>query len=116
MTHETAAAPLTITDLAATRLKEVLEREKRDPATTGLRLGVQGGGCSGFQYAMDFDTPTEEDVVVERGGVKLIVDPRSLQHLKGTVLDWQEGLMGSGFAIKNPNVKGSCGCGQSFSV
>lgn len=107
---------LTITPAAAAKLKALMAQEKKDAATTGLRLGVQGGGCSGLQYFMDFDEQKPNDRVFEQDGVKVFIDPRSVLHLSGTVLDYAEGLMGSGFAIKNPNVKSSCGCGHSFTT
>ena len=113
---EAMTAGVGLTAGAAARLKELLAKEHKDPATTGLRLGVQGGGCSGMSYLMDLDVTAEGDFVVERDGVKVFVDPKSLQFLKGTTLDYKEGLMQSGFAITNPNEKGRCGCGESFSV
>jgi iron-sulfur cluster assembly protein len=107
---------IAISELAAQKLKSLMEAEKKDPAAFGLRLGVQGGGCSGLTYFMDFDTPREDDKVFvhEATGVKVLVDARSILYVSGSVLDYSEGLMGSGFAIKNPNVKTSCGCGHSF--
>jgi len=125
--HATAAFPpppagappgaaLTIAPKAATKLQELLAAEKKDPATTGLRLGVQGGGCSGLSYVMEFDTKRETDRVFARDGVQVFVDPKSILYMSGSVLDYAEGLMGSGFSIKNPNVKGSCGCGHSFTT
>jgi iron-sulfur cluster assembly protein len=107
---------IAITDKAAEKLKSLMETEKKDLATTALRIGVQGGGCSGLSYFMDFDTPTAEDKVFTHGGVKVAVDPRSILYLSGSILDYAEGLMGSGFSIKNPNVKGTCGCGSSFTT
>lgn len=107
---------LTVTSTAAAKLKSIMQAEKKDPATWGLRMGVQGGGCSGMSYFMDFDTQQEGDRIVEQDGVRVFVDERSLQHLGGSVLDFTDGLMGSGFAIKNPNVKSNCGCGHSFTT
>src|SRR5262245_43871951 len=112
----TAGTALSISPLAAAKLKDLLLKEGKDLAVTGLRLGVQGGGCSGYSYFMDFDTARPDDEVAERDGVKLIVDPKSAQLLRGAMLDYQEGLMGSGFAVRNPQVKGTCGCGSSFQV
>jgi iron-sulfur cluster assembly protein len=120
----TAQAPsrfsgqIAITDKAAEKLKELMTAEKKDPATFGLRLGVQGGGCSGLTYFMDFDTQREDDKVFAHpaAGVKVFVDPRSILYISGSILDYSEGLMGAGFSIKNPNVKGSCGCGHSFTT
>lgn len=109
-------AALSISPRAASKLKELLTAEKKDPATTGLRLGVQGGGCSGLTYIMEFDGKRETDRVFSLDGVQVFVDPKSILYMSGSVLDYAEGLMGSGFSIKNPNVKGSCGCGHSFTT
>jgi len=107
-----------ISDKAAEKLRDLLAAEKKDSAQFGLRLGVHGGGCSGLSYSMDFDTAREDDKVFTHPatGVRVIVDPKSLLHVSGSILEYSEGLMGSGFAIKNPNVKSSCGCGSSFST
>lgn len=107
-----------ISDKAAEKLKELLVAEKKDPAVYGLRLGVQGGGCSGLSYSMDFDTARDDDKVFTHTavGVKVLVDSKSILHVSGSILEYSEGLMGSGFSIKNPNVKSSCGCGSSFST
>ncbi len=105
---------IAVTDKAAEKLAELMVAEKKDPAQYGLRLGVQGGGCSGMTYFMDFDTGREDDKVFTNKGVRVFVDPKSILYVSGAVLDYAEGLMGSGFQIKNPNVKSSCGCGSSF--
>lgn len=107
---------LSISPRAAAKIAELLAAEKKDPATTGLRLGVQGGGCSGLTYLMEFDAKRETDRVFSLNGVQVFVDPKSILYMSGSVLDYAEGLMGSGFSIKNPNVKGSCGCGHSFTT
>jgi iron-sulfur cluster assembly accessory protein len=124
--HEAAAAPVQapsrfsgqigVSDLAASKLKGLMEGEKKDPAVWALRIGVQGGGCSGMTYFMDFDEARADDKVFASGGVRVVVDPKSILHLSGSVLDYSEGLMGSGFTIKNPNAKSSCGCGSSFNT
>ena len=103
-----------MTDKAAEKLCELMVAEKKDPAVYGLRLGVQGGGCSGMTYFMDFDTPREDDKIFENKGARVFVDSKSILHVSGSVLEYSEGLMGSGFQIKNPNAKSSCGCGSSF--
>ena len=103
---------LTVTERAAAKLKDLMVKEGMQDQ--GLRVRVMGGGCSGYQYEMAFDTPREGDRVIEQAGVKVVVDPKSLLLLAGTEIDYQDGLTGAGFAIKNPNAKGSCGCGQSF--
>ena len=82
----------------------------------GLRVYVQGGGCSGFQYGFTFDEFREDDQVAEVGGVKVFLDPMSLPYLKGATVDYVEDFRGSGFVVQNPNASGSCGCGHSFSV
>jgi iron-sulfur cluster assembly protein len=105
---------IAVTDKAAEKLCELMVAEKKDPATYGLRLGVQGGGCSGLTYFMDFDTPREDDKVFENKGARVFVDSKSILHVSGSILDYTEGLMGAGFQIKNPNAKSSCGCGSSF--
>lgn len=106
-----------VSDKAAGKLKELLEQEKKGPEF-GLRIGVQGGGCSGLSYFMDFDTQQPNDRTFEDSArsVKIFIDPKSLLYMSGSILDYAEGLMGSGFTIKNPQVKGSCGCGSSFNV
>jgi len=111
-----ATAAITISPRAAAKLAELLAAEKKDPATTGLRLGIQGGGCSGLTYTMEFDQKRETDRVFSLHGVQVFVDPKSILYMSGSILDYAEGLMGSGFSIKNPNVKGSCGCGHSFTT
>jgi iron-sulfur cluster assembly protein len=111
-----AGPALTIHARASAKLKDLLAAEKKDPATVGLRLGVQGGGCSGLTYLMEFDSKRENDRVFSQDGVSVFVDPKSILYMSGSVLDYNEGLMGSGFSIKNPNVKGSCGCGHSFTT
>ena len=111
---QVTTAVVEITEKAADKLLQLIRGEGKDPAQIGLRLAVQGGGCSGMQYFMDFDAQREDDKIFERGGVRVIVDPKSIQALNGSILDYSDGLMGSGFQIKNPNVKSSCGCGQSF--
>jgi len=103
---------ITVSDAAAAKLKELLAKEGSEGQ--GLRVRVLGGGCSGYQYQLAFDTPREGDQVIERAGVRVFVDPKSMSFLAGTEIDYTDGLMGAGFAIKNPNAKGSCGCGQSF--
>jgi iron-sulfur cluster assembly protein len=105
---------IAVTDKAAEKLCELMVAEKKDPAVYGLRLGVQGGGCSGLTYFMDFDTPRDDDKIFANKGARVLVDPKSILYVSGSILDYTEGLMGSGFQIKNPNVKSSCGCGSSF--
>ena len=103
-----------MTDQAAARI-ETLVADKGQ-AGVGLRVKVVGGGCSGLTYKMDLDEIRQGDKVFEHAGAKLVVDRKSFLYLNGTVLDYQDGLMSSGFNLQNPNVKRSCGCGSSFVV
>jgi iron-sulfur cluster assembly accessory protein len=105
---------INISTNAALKVKTILEQEKENIPQGGLRIYVQGGGCSGFQYGMVLDEAAEGDQVFERDGIKVIVDPMSLRYLEGAEVDYKEDLMGGGFAIKNPNAKSTCGCGHSF--
>ena len=106
---------ITLTDKAAEKLKGLLTAEGK--AAYGLRLRVVGGGCSGLSYAMDFEAAAAAtDKVYEDRGVKVFVDPQSDQYVGGAVVDYTEALTGAGFTIKNPQAKGSCGCGSSFTV
>ena len=106
---------VTLTDIAATKVREFLNGQS-EAGEAGLRVGVRGGGCSGFQYALALDEKREEDLVFEDHGIRLIVDPQSLQYVEGSTVDYTESLMGSGFEVKNPNVVASCGCGSSFRI
>ena len=103
-----------LTDSAAAKLKQLIEAE--DQPGLALRVAVRPGGCSGFSYEMFFDGDvSDQDVRSEQGGVTVVVDPASMQHLGGASLDYQDGLQGAGFHISNPNAQRTCGCGQSFS-
>ncbi|MCO5107977.1 MAG: iron-sulfur cluster insertion protein ErpA [Burkholderiaceae bacterium] len=107
-------APLLFTDSAAAKVKELID-EEGNPALK-LRVFVQGGGCSGFQYGFTFDEETnEDDTVMEKGGVTLLIDAMSFQYLVGAEIDYKEDLQGAQFVIKNPNATSTCGCGSSFS-
>lgn len=107
---------ITITDSAVVKLKEILA-EEQDPKMK-VRMFVQGGGCSGFQYGFTLDDQgaQEDDFVIEKDGVELLVDAMSSQYVQGAEVDWQESVAGSQFAIRNPNAQTTCGCGSSFSV
>lgn len=103
-----------VTESAAARIKQLLDREGR-LTTHGLRMKVVGGGCSGLQYQLGFDERFgDADEVIEAGGVRVVVDEKSALYLSGSVLDYVDSLQESGFKIVNPNAKPSCGCGQSF--
>lgn len=104
-----------VTEKAAVQIKLIQERENRQ--TQYLRVSVVGGGCSGLSYKLSFDEGMKEkDKLVEEFGIKLVVDSKSALFLKGTVLDFTDGLSGQGFVFTNPNAKSSCGCGSSFSA
>lgn len=106
---------VTLTEAAVGKIKELLRREGH--SDYGLRMKVVGGGCSGLQYQMGFEeTSGEDDDTVESGGVKVFIDMKSALYLAGSELDYDDGLMGSGFQVKNPNATNQCGCGESFSV
>jgi len=107
--------PLVFTDAAALKVSQLI-REEANPALK-LRVYVQGGGCSGFQYGFTFDENLEEgDMSVENQGVTLLIDPMSFQYLIGAEIDYREGLDGAQFVIRNPNAKTTCGCGSSFAA
>jgi iron-sulfur cluster insertion protein len=108
-------SPLMFTDSAAKKVKDLIEEEK-NPALM-LRVFVSGGGCSGFQYGFTFEeNANEDDTRVEKHGVTLLIDPLSFQYLAGAEIDFQEGVQGAQFVIKNPNAKTTCGCGSSFNT
>ena len=107
---------INLTAAAAEKVKGILEQEKTNIPQGGLRIYVQGGGCSGFSYGMVLDEAADGDEIVEVSGVKVIVDPMSLRYLEGAEVDYKEDLMGGGFAIKNPNATSTCGCGHSFNA
>lgn len=113
--RQASAATLTLTPKAVEMIKKMLAREALDDGQ-GLRVGVVGGGCSGFQYAMSLDAQKEGDVVEMRDGIKLLIDEASLSYLAGTTLDYVEGLHGAGFRFDNPRASRTCGCGSSFSA
>jgi iron-sulfur cluster insertion protein len=106
---------LTLTDKAVEMVKDAMQREGL--AGYGIRIGVMGGGCSGFQYSMDFESaPKDGDVTLEQEGVKLYVDAMSSMYLQGVTVDYVVGLQGAGFKFNNPNAKSTCGCGSSFTA
>jgi iron-sulfur cluster assembly protein len=107
---------ITITDKGAEKVREFLASSDADLGAAGLRVGVRGGGCSGFQYQLAFDEQRENDVVFESHGLKLLVDRESLQFVSGSEIDYEESLQGAGFKVNNPNVVAACGCGSSFRV
>ena len=106
---------VTVTDTAAEKIRTLLSEKGTEGH--GLRMGVMGGGCSGFQYQLDFEEQQGEmDQVFEINGVKIFIDMKSSLYLNGVTLDFHDGLMGTGFKIENPNARTTCGCGESFSA
>ena len=107
---------ITLTDKAAEKVRDFLAAQATVAETAGLRVGVRGGGCSGFQYALAFDEQREGDSVFEDKGIRLLVDRASLPYVHGSTIDFVDGLQGAGFKVDNPNVIAACGCGSSFRV
>lgn len=111
---------ITLTATAANKLKEIMEKENIPLASRHFRIRIVGGGCSGFTYELVFDEikktdgAKKGDTIFEDYGVKVVCDPKSYIYINGTEIDYVEGLTGSGFRLKNPNTKGTCGCGSSF--
>lgn len=113
--YQQLSRPLDFTAAAAAKVRELIDGEG-NPALK-LRVYIQGGGCSGFQYGFEFDEDrAEDDLAIETDGVTLLVDPLSLQYLMGASVDYVESLHGAQFTIRNPNAKTTCGCGSSFAV
>lgn len=120
MTPETVTtdtAAVFLSEAAALKIRALLEKEGLSAEEGGLRLGVQGGGCSGLSYAMRLEAkPRERDKIFAAHGARIFVDPKSLEYLKGTRLEFEETLMRQGFVLQNPNAARTCGCGTSFTV
>jgi iron-sulfur cluster insertion protein len=117
METATATAPIQVTPTAAAKITELLSEEQKQGA--GLRVFVQGGGCSGFQYGLmieEGEAAAGADQVFSSNGIKLFVDPISIRYLQGAEVDFVDNITGGGFTIKNPNAKSTCGCGSSFNV
>jgi len=105
---------VTVTERAARRIGEILRRE---PTGTMLRVSVAGGGCSGFQYKFDTEhARAEDDIVIQRSGATVLIDPISLNYMAGSEIDFVDDLIGSSFKVNNPNATASCGCGTSFAL
>ncbi len=109
-----AQATIEISENAAKKIQSLIVQQEKEGQ--GLRVKVVGGGCSGLSYKMDLDVQRDGDRIFERDSAKVLVDRKSFIYLRGTELDYADGLMDSGFKLQNPNVKRSCGCGSSFSV
>lgn len=110
------AKGVTITDKGAEKVREFLSSQQLEGSAAGLRVGVRGGGCSGFQYQLAFDELRDGDAVFEDRGLRLLVDNQSLPYVDGSVVDYVDSLTGAGFKVENPNVVAACGCGSSFKV
>ncbi|MEI2701705.1 MAG: iron-sulfur cluster assembly accessory protein [Baekduia sp.] len=110
------AKGVTFTDLGATKVREFLDGQADAGDTAGLRVGVRGGGCSGFQYQLAFDEQAEGDVTFTDQGLTILVDAQSLPYVDGSQIDYVDSLQGAGFQVNNPNVTAACGCGSSFRV
>ncbi len=107
---------ITFSDKGAEKVQEFLASQGAEIQTSGLRVGVRGGGCSGFQYALAFDTQRDGDEVFMDHGLRILVDGPSLPYVRGAVVDYVDGMQGAGFKVDNPNVIAACGCGSSFRV
>jgi iron-sulfur cluster assembly protein len=107
---------ISLSDKGAEKVHEFLASQPQGAAATGLRVGVRGGGCSGFQYQLAFDEQRDGDVVFESHGLRLLVDRESMPYVSGSTIDYEETLQGAGFKVENPNVVAACGCGSSFRV
>ena len=110
-------AKIHLTERAALKIRALLEKDGVSPDVGGLRVGIQGGGCSGLSYAMRLDTQARDrDKIFEEHGARLFVDPKSFLYLNGTTLEYEETLMRQGFVFQNPNAARNCGCGSSFTA
>lgn len=107
---------VTLTDIAATKIKDYVEGQSKSIDEAGLRVGVKGGGCSGFTYSLAIDEKRDGDHIFENNGIKILVDDLSLRYVDESEVDYLEGLTGAGFQVNNPNVVAACGCGSSFRV
>ncbi len=105
-----------LTDIAATKVKDYVEGQSKSIDDAGLRVGVKGGGCSGFTYSLAIDEQRDGDHVFENNGIKILVDDLSLRYVDESEVDYIDGLTGAGFQVNNPNVVAACGCGSSFRV
>lgn len=112
-----AMTPVILSETAAREVRSIIEQQDLDAEKVRLRVGVKGGGCSGFSYILDLtEVQKETDEVIEQHGIKMIADPKSLLYLNGTMIDFKDEIMGRGFVFTNPNATTTCGCGSSFAV
>lgn len=108
---------ITLSETAAREINTIVKQQELDGSNIRLRVGVKGGGCSGFSYVLDLtENAKETDEVFEQHGIKVVCDPKSLLYLNGTTIDFKDEIMGRGFVFSNPNATSSCGCGSSFSA
>jgi iron-sulfur cluster assembly protein len=113
----TVAHGILLTETAAREIRTIIEHQELDTEKVRLRVGVKGGGCSGFSYVLDLtETQKDTDEVFEQHGIQIICDPKSLLYLNGTQIDFKDEIMGRGFVFQNPNATSSCGCGSSFTA
>jgi iron-sulfur cluster assembly accessory protein len=110
------AKGVSFTETGAEKVREFLSAQEADVTSAGLRVGVRGGGCSGFQYQLAFDEQRDGDVVFDDRGLRILVDNQSLPYVDGSSIDYVDSLQGAGFQVNNPNVVAACGCGSSFRV
>lgn len=116
-TETTQDHAVILSETAAREIKSIIAAQELDADKVRLRVGVKGGGCSGFSYLLDLtETQKDSDEVFEQHGIKIIIDPKSLLYLGGVMVDFKDELMGRGFVFNNPNATSSCGCGSSFAV
>src|SRR5215475_188883 len=112
--RQTMSASITVSERAARRIGDIL---KREPSGTMLRVSVEGGGCSGFQYKFDMDrTKADDDLIISRDGAVILIDPVSVNYMAGSEIDFVDDLIGASFKVNNPQAKASCGCGTSFAL
>lgn len=118
MSTDTTTEPaVVLTEAAAREIKTIIEQQELEADKVRLRVGVKGGGCSGFSYVLDLtETQKDSDESFEQHGIVVICDPKSMLYLNGTVVDFKDEIMGRGFVFKNPNANTTCGCGSSFAV
>lgn len=110
-------SPVLLTETAAREIRTIIQQQELDAQKVRLRVGVKGGGCSGFSYILDLtESQKEHDELIEQHGIKVIIDPKSLLYLSGVTIDFKDEIMGRGFVFNNPNASATCGCGSSFSA
>jgi iron-sulfur cluster assembly protein len=116
-TQPASASTVILSESAAREIRNIVQQQELDVEKIRLRVGVKGGGCSGFSYLLDLtETQKDSDEIFEQHGIKIIVDPKSLLYLGGTTIDFKDEIMGRGFVFQNPNATSTCGCGSSFSA